>query len=156
MAYICRKLVLRVSSFRLHWPASRPLAGITSRNHVTNSCYSDLFFSLQGSGKTTPDSTCSHNHLSTPENKELIKRIMIKCADVSNPLRPVELCKEWAFRIADEYFQQVIIHFVFFSVCGWRMGWLCGFRSCWGTVMVQMIASCHVDDLQVVGWESRR
>jgi len=45
--------------------------------------------------------------LSLPENKTLIKRIMIKCADVSNPARPVALCVEWANRIAREYCQQV-------------------------------------------------
>jgi high affinity cAMP-specific and IBMX-insensitive 3',5'-cyclic phosphodiesterase 8 len=42
-----------------------------------------------------------------PENKTLIKRMLIKCADVSNPARPLELCKEWATRIANEYCQQV-------------------------------------------------
>lgn len=31
---------------------------------------------------------------------------MIKCADVSNPTRPLRLCVEWARRIAEEYFQQ--------------------------------------------------
>lgn len=32
--------------------------------------------------------------------------MMIKCADVSNPTRPIGLCVEWARRIAEEYFQQ--------------------------------------------------
>jgi len=45
--------------------------------------------------------------LSQPENRTLIKRMMIKCADVSNPARPVNLCVEWASRIAREYCQQV-------------------------------------------------
>lgn len=31
---------------------------------------------------------------------------MIKCADVSNPTRPLRLCVEWAKRIAEEYFNQ--------------------------------------------------
>ncbi|XP_059156380.1 high affinity cAMP-specific and IBMX-insensitive 3',5'-cyclic phosphodiesterase 8B-like [Physella acuta] len=44
--------------------------------------------------------------LSLHENRVLIKRMMIKCADVSNPLRPLPLCKEWAYRIAEEYCQQ--------------------------------------------------
>ncbi|CAG5127585.1 unnamed protein product, partial [Candidula unifasciata] len=44
--------------------------------------------------------------LSLHENRTLIKRMMIKCADVSNPLRPLKLCKEWAYRIAEEYCQQ--------------------------------------------------
>ncbi|XP_012942280.1 high affinity cAMP-specific and IBMX-insensitive 3',5'-cyclic phosphodiesterase 8B [Aplysia californica] len=44
--------------------------------------------------------------LSSHENRTLIKRMMIKCADVSNPLRPLSQCKEWAYRIAEEYCQQ--------------------------------------------------
>ncbi|RNA41368.1 high affinity cAMP-specific and IBMX-insensitive 3 -5 -cyclic phosphodiesterase 8A isoform X1 [Brachionus plicatilis] len=44
--------------------------------------------------------------LQLPENKILIKRILIKCADVSNPCRPLDIYKEWADRIASEYFQQ--------------------------------------------------
>lgn len=36
----------------------------------------------------------------------LVKRMMIKCSDVSNPTRPLRLCVEWARRIAEEYFQQ--------------------------------------------------
>ena len=37
----------------------------------------------------------------------VIKRMLIKCADVSNPARPRETCKVWAERIAEEYFAQV-------------------------------------------------
>jgi len=37
----------------------------------------------------------------------LVKRMLIKCADVSNPTRPNKLCVEWAKRIAEEYFNQV-------------------------------------------------
>ncbi|KAK4300621.1 hypothetical protein Pmani_027186 [Petrolisthes manimaculis] len=40
------------------------------------------------------------------ENLVVIKRMLIKCADVSNPLRPVHLSKDWAYRIANEYFNQ--------------------------------------------------
>ena len=43
----------------------------------------------------------------TPENVAILKRMLIKCADVSNPARPLKICKEWAFRIAEEYFAQV-------------------------------------------------
>ena len=39
----------------------------------------------------------------------VIKRMLIKCADVSNPARPLSLCREWAERIAEEYFAQVRI-----------------------------------------------
>ncbi|XP_053450536.1 high affinity cAMP-specific and IBMX-insensitive 3',5'-cyclic phosphodiesterase 8A isoform X2 [Nycticebus coucang] len=44
--------------------------------------------------------------LRTPENRTLIKRMLIKCADVSNPCRPLESCIEWAARISEEYFSQ--------------------------------------------------
>ncbi|XP_037079909.1 high affinity cAMP-specific and IBMX-insensitive 3',5'-cyclic phosphodiesterase 8B-like isoform X2 [Pollicipes pollicipes] len=44
--------------------------------------------------------------LCTPDNIVLIKRMLIKCADVSNPLRPRDMCVEWANRIAEEYFSQ--------------------------------------------------
>lgn len=33
--------------------------------------------------------------------------MIIKCADIANPARPTELCREWAYRIAEEYFKQV-------------------------------------------------
>ncbi|KAK0096361.1 hypothetical protein PV326_005675 [Microctonus aethiopoides] len=41
-----------------------------------------------------------------PENVTLIKIMMIKCADVSNPTRSLRCCVEWAKRIAEEYFNQ--------------------------------------------------
>ncbi|XP_076620125.1 phosphodiesterase 8 isoform X1 [Colletes latitarsis] len=41
-----------------------------------------------------------------PENVVLIKRMMVKCADVSNPTRPMKWCIEWTRRIAEEYFSQ--------------------------------------------------
>ncbi|XP_073990558.1 high affinity cAMP-specific and IBMX-insensitive 3',5'-cyclic phosphodiesterase 8-like isoform X2 [Rhodnius prolixus] len=41
-----------------------------------------------------------------PEDLMLVKRMLIKCADVSNPTRPLPLCKQWAKRIAEEYFSQ--------------------------------------------------
>lgn len=44
-----------------------------------------------------------------PDNVILVKRMMIKCADVSNPTRPLKCCVEWARRIAEEYFSQVNI-----------------------------------------------
>ncbi|XP_030624628.1 high affinity cAMP-specific and IBMX-insensitive 3',5'-cyclic phosphodiesterase 8B [Chanos chanos] len=48
----------------------------------------------------------SANIRNSPENRLLIKRMMIKCADVANPCRPLELCIEWAGRISEEYFAQ--------------------------------------------------
>ena len=80
----------------------------------------------QHSGRGTPDSTASSAvALNTPENRTLIKRMLIKCADIANPARPRYLCREWAYRIADEYFSQVrscVCLFVclFVSVAG---GW---------------------------------
>ncbi|XP_028044235.1 high affinity cAMP-specific and IBMX-insensitive 3',5'-cyclic phosphodiesterase 8 isoform X1 [Bombyx mandarina] len=44
--------------------------------------------------------------LSQPENVLLVKRMMIKCADVSNASRPQKFAMEWARRIAEEYFLQ--------------------------------------------------
>lgn len=44
--------------------------------------------------------------IALPENVLLVKRMMIKCADVSNPTRPLRHCVEWARRITEEYFQQ--------------------------------------------------
>ncbi|KAJ8405640.1 hypothetical protein AAFF_G00316200 [Aldrovandia affinis] len=55
----------------------------------------------EGSDYESPAS--SRNSL---ENRLLIKRMMIKCADVANPCRPLELCIEWAARISEEYFAQ--------------------------------------------------
>ena len=46
----------------------------------------------------------------------ILKRMIIKCADVSNPARPLHICKEWAVRIAEEYFSQVIAVLVFVDV----------------------------------------
>ncbi|XP_075536952.1 high affinity cAMP-specific and IBMX-insensitive 3',5'-cyclic phosphodiesterase 8B-like [Dermacentor variabilis] len=41
--------------------------------------------------------------LRSPDSLQLIKRMLIKCADVSNPARPTEFCIQWAHRIAEEY-----------------------------------------------------
>ncbi|XP_061822263.1 high affinity cAMP-specific and IBMX-insensitive 3',5'-cyclic phosphodiesterase 8B isoform X1 [Nerophis lumbriciformis] len=46
------------------------------------------------------------NMKNSPESRLLIKRMLIKCADVANPCRPLELCIEWAGRISEEYFAQ--------------------------------------------------
>ncbi|KAK6624730.1 hypothetical protein RUM44_011590 [Polyplax serrata] len=55
---------------------------------------------------TETDSSDACN-FQTQENIALAKRMLIKCADVSNPTRPLKLCVEWAKRIAEEYFAQV-------------------------------------------------
>ena len=43
------------------------------------------------------------------KNMAIVKRMLIKCADVSNPARPLNICRQWAYRIAEEYFTQVSI-----------------------------------------------
>lgn len=58
---------------------------------------------LQNNG----DGDSIKNVLTSPENRILIKRMLIKCADISNPCRPIEQCIEWAGRISEEYFAQV-------------------------------------------------
>ncbi|XP_046912992.2 high affinity cAMP-specific and IBMX-insensitive 3',5'-cyclic phosphodiesterase 8A-like isoform X2 [Dermatophagoides farinae] len=63
-----------------------------------------------GSGNKNDDDNISTSttvsDLATPENIVLIKRMLIKCADVSNPGRPTKLCEVWANRIASEYCDQ--------------------------------------------------
>ncbi|XP_037005075.2 high affinity cAMP-specific and IBMX-insensitive 3',5'-cyclic phosphodiesterase 8A isoform X2 [Artibeus jamaicensis] len=61
---------------------------------------------LEESEKTEEDREAINTSLRTPENRALIKRMLIKCADVSNPCRPLEHCIEWAARISEEYFSQ--------------------------------------------------
>ncbi|XP_038170258.1 high affinity cAMP-specific and IBMX-insensitive 3',5'-cyclic phosphodiesterase 8A isoform X2 [Arvicola amphibius] len=62
--------------------------------------------STQGNEETGKNEDSINAMLRTPENRALIKRMMIKCADVSNPCRPLEYCIEWAARISEEYFSQ--------------------------------------------------
>lgn len=40
-------------------------------------------------------------------------RMVIKVADVSNPARGRDLMKSWAYRIAEEYFDQVSMEHVY-------------------------------------------
>ncbi|KAK2504175.1 hypothetical protein MC885_007144 [Smutsia gigantea] len=61
---------------------------------------------LEENGETGKDQEAINTMLRTPENRTLIKRMLIKCADVSNPCRPLEQCIEWAARISEEYFSQ--------------------------------------------------
>ncbi|KAK9871913.1 hypothetical protein WA026_015161 [Henosepilachna vigintioctopunctata] len=52
------------------------------------------------------DESMDYVSIALPENITLIKRMLIKCADISNPTRPFRIYVEWARRIAEEYFQQ--------------------------------------------------
>ncbi|KAI5097866.1 high affinity cAMP-specific and IBMX-insensitive 3',5'-cyclic phosphodiesterase 8A, partial [Silurus meridionalis] len=59
---------------------------------------------LEENGSTSDDDV--KGILSVAENRMLVKRMLIKCADISNPCRPLQLCVEWAGRISEEYFAQ--------------------------------------------------
>uniref|UniRef100_A0A8C2X5Q3 Phosphodiesterase n=1 Tax=Cyclopterus lumpus TaxID=8103 RepID=A0A8C2X5Q3_CYCLU len=60
---------------------------------------------LEENGGNNDDESVK-NILTSPENRILVKRMLIKCADISNPCKPQELCIEWAGRISEEYFAQ--------------------------------------------------
>ncbi|XP_006889898.1 PREDICTED: high affinity cAMP-specific and IBMX-insensitive 3',5'-cyclic phosphodiesterase 8B isoform X3 [Elephantulus edwardii] len=70
-------------------------------NKFVNSINKPLAAEIEGS-----DCECNPIGKNFPENQMLIKRMMIKCADVANPCRPLDLCIEWAGRISEEYFAQ--------------------------------------------------
>ncbi|XP_072746977.1 high affinity cAMP-specific and IBMX-insensitive 3',5'-cyclic phosphodiesterase 8 isoform X5 [Anoplolepis gracilipes] len=59
-----------------------------------------------GDGQETYSDSLDMSVVLQPDNVILVKRMMIKCADVSNPTRPLKCCVEWARRIAEEYFNQ--------------------------------------------------
>ncbi|KAM4676532.1 high affinity cAMP-specific and IBMX-insensitive 3',5'-cyclic phosphodiesterase 8A isoform 2-T2 [Discoglossus pictus] len=61
---------------------------------------------LDENGGTIGEEDSVKNVLTSPENRILIKRMLIKCADISNPCRALEQCIEWAGRISEEYFAQ--------------------------------------------------
>nr|XP_023023605.1 high affinity cAMP-specific and IBMX-insensitive 3',5'-cyclic phosphodiesterase 8 isoform X2 [Leptinotarsa decemlineata] len=66
----------------------------------------NVFCSKSSSSDQESDINTDFAPLSLPENVTLVKRMMIKCSDVSNPTRPLRLCVEWARRITEEYFHQ--------------------------------------------------
>lgn len=50
-------------------------------------------------------------HTDSDDNHMLIRRMLIKCADVSNPARPYRFCAEWAERYVDIWiFAQICSH----------------------------------------------
>lgn len=67
---------------------------------------------LDGSGRSPRQSTMALNNQTSLDNNEdaelrtLVKRVLIKVADVSNPARPRQACIEWTRRICEEYFEQ--------------------------------------------------
>ncbi|KAM5264489.1 high affinity cAMP-specific and IBMX-insensitive 3',5'-cyclic phosphodiesterase 8B isoform 7-T7 [Ctenodactylus gundi] len=70
-------------------------------NKFVNSINKPMAAEIEGS-----NCECTPPGKNFPENQILIKRMMIKCADVANPCRPLDLCIEWAGRISEEYFAQ--------------------------------------------------
>uniref|UniRef100_A0A286X7L5 Phosphodiesterase n=1 Tax=Cavia porcellus TaxID=10141 RepID=A0A286X7L5_CAVPO len=70
-------------------------------NKFVNSVNKPMAAEMEGA-----DCECGPAGKGFPENQILIKRMMIKCADVANPCRPLDLCIEWAGRISEEYFAQ--------------------------------------------------
>ncbi|POI34118.1 hypothetical protein CIB84_002130 [Bambusicola thoracicus] len=75
-------------------------------NKFVNSINKPMASEETGSHSEGSDCECTANMKNFPDNQTLIKRMMIKCADVANPCRPLELCIEWAGRISEEYFAQ--------------------------------------------------
>ncbi|XP_072715097.1 high affinity cAMP-specific and IBMX-insensitive 3',5'-cyclic phosphodiesterase 8B isoform X7 [Ciconia boyciana] len=75
-------------------------------NKFVNSINKPMASEQTSSHSEGSDCECTANIKNFPDNQTLIKRMMIKCADVANPCRPLELCIEWAGRISEEYFAQ--------------------------------------------------
>ncbi|KAM4054045.1 high affinity cAMP-specific and IBMX-insensitive 3',5'-cyclic phosphodiesterase 8B isoform 5-T6 [Anomaloglossus baeobatrachus] len=75
-------------------------------NKFVNSINKPIAAEENNSNSEGSDCECSPSIKNSPENRILIKRMMIKCADVANPCRPLDLCIEWAGRISEEYFAQ--------------------------------------------------
>ncbi|XP_077119775.1 high affinity cAMP-specific and IBMX-insensitive 3',5'-cyclic phosphodiesterase 8A-like isoform X5 [Ranitomeya variabilis] len=74
-------------------------------NKFVNSINKPLAALEENGGSISEDDSVK-NILTSPENRILIKRMLIKCADISNPCRALEQCIEWAGRISEEYFAQ--------------------------------------------------
>uniref|UniRef100_A0A8C4QW01 Phosphodiesterase n=1 Tax=Eptatretus burgeri TaxID=7764 RepID=A0A8C4QW01_EPTBU len=60
----------------------------------------------RSSSDDSKDDENTSNPVRSPEQRLLIRRMLIKCADICNPCRPLALCIEWAGRISEEYFAQ--------------------------------------------------
>lgn len=43
----------------------------------------------------------------SPEDRQLLLCLLLHCADIGNPLRPVHIARKWANRVLDEFFRQV-------------------------------------------------
>lgn len=79
---------------------------LTKFNNNFNKRHSIHEDTASTNGRGTPESTTSNINFSSPENKGVMRRMLIKCSDIGNPARPNKLCQTWAYRIAEEYFKQ--------------------------------------------------
>ena len=59
------------------------------------------------------------------ETVQAVKRLVIKCSDICNPVRSTSICREWAIRIADEYFDQASSRIGFSFVCISELRYIC-------------------------------
>ncbi|XP_039208738.1 high affinity cAMP-specific and IBMX-insensitive 3',5'-cyclic phosphodiesterase 8B isoform X2 [Crotalus tigris] len=75
-------------------------------NKFVNNIIKPMSSDESNSNNDSSDCEYTNSLKNFPDNQTLIKRMMIKCADVANPCRPLELCIEWAGRISEEYFAQ--------------------------------------------------
>ncbi|KAM8793338.1 LOW QUALITY PROTEIN: high affinity cAMP-specific and IBMX-insensitive 3',5'-cyclic phosphodiesterase 8B-like [Eudromia elegans] len=75
-------------------------------NKFVNSINKPMASEENSSQSEGSDCECTAHIKNFPDNQTLIKHMMIKCADVANPCRPLELCIEWAGRLSEEYFAQ--------------------------------------------------
>ncbi|CAL8104426.1 unnamed protein product [Calicophoron daubneyi] len=58
------------------------------------------------SAQPNGEASITLERLSAPENRTMLKKMIMKCSDVNNQARPPPMCAEWAKRIATEYFNQ--------------------------------------------------
>uniref|UniRef100_H2ZJ61 PDEase domain-containing protein n=1 Tax=Ciona savignyi TaxID=51511 RepID=H2ZJ61_CIOSA len=82
-----------------HFEHVNKFISIVTKNNNSSNPDQDT---CSGTGRATSGQNASVTH----ELKTLIKRVMIKVADVINPARKTPLCVEWARRISEEYFAQ--------------------------------------------------
>lgn len=78
---------------------------------VDNILYTDMtkHFQFMGEIKALPN---KDDFDPSGKNKPDLMKALVHAADIGNPARPFEICKEWAHKIVSEFFQQVnLLHF---------------------------------------------
>ncbi|GMH46197.1 hypothetical protein BSKO_14165 [Bryopsis sp. KO-2023] len=63
----------------------------------------EVFFELHSAALRTGDFT---NIFSSAEDRVFLLNMLLHCADISNPVKPLEICKKWADRVLGEFFRQ--------------------------------------------------